>query len=486
VGRPNLLIIMSDQHNPHVTGYAGDPWVRTPSLDALAASGVSCDRTYCAGPLCVPSRMSFMTGQYPNDLEIWTNAGVLPSQVPTFAHSLSLAGYETVLCGRMHFVGPDQNHGFQHRLVGDVSGAMSGSPGEMFEGVWSKHGCGQSYRSLLGDAVGAGAATYELYDADVTERTCRWLAERGSSGNETPFCMVVGMLLPHNPYVCSRDLFEEYMDRLGPEPSAEDEGEHAAVRALKAHRGADRITPEMARHARAAYYGLVTTLDRNVGLIVDALEASGLRENTVFAYTSDHGDLCGEHGLWWKDSFYEGSVGVPLLWSGVERVRPGARISAPVSLLDVAPTLTDFGEADPLPAARGHSLRQVLARGEAGNDWPGEAYSETHALGQRPARMVCSGRWKLNLYHGYDGVQLFDLEDDPGEVNDLGALPQYKTIRQELLAKVTAGWDGDRVEQRTRETTEGIVMTRRAQGVAGTRTSERWPFPVGQNRCEDA
>ena len=479
--KPNMLVIMSDQHNPHVAGHAGDPWVRTPNLDALASSGISCDRTYCGAPLCVPSRMSFLTGQFPSDLEIWTNSGLLCSSVPTFAHSLGLAGYETILCGRMHFTGSDQNHGFQHRLVGDVSGAMTGTPSEMYEGIWSKYGCGQSYRSLLPDAVGPGTATYELYDNAVTDGACEWLAQRPEGNGNKPFCMVVGLLLPHNPYVCSRDLFEEYMDRLVPEAAAEADPEHPAVRALKAHRGTDRITPEMSRRARAAYYGLVTTLDRSVGKIIDSLEAAGLRETTLLAYTSDHGDLCGEHGLWWKDSFYDGSVSVPLVWSFPGTIPPGTRLDTPVSLLDIAPTLTDFAEAPPLPAARGHSLRDMLQTGGITPDWPAEAYAETCALGQRPARMIRAGKWKLNVYHGYDQVQLFNIEEDPAEMHDLGTCPEFEAIRTELLAKVLHRWDGTRVEKRTEERTAEIRMTRTAQSVAGPCVAERWTFPKGGN-----
>ena len=483
--RPSFLVIVSDQHNPHVAGYAGDSVVRTPHLDRLAAAAVRFDNTYCAGPLCVPSRMAFMTGQYPLDLGIWTNGGVLPSATPTFAHALAAGGYETVLCGRMHFVGPDQNHGFQRRLVGDVSGALTGmpAPGEMFEGVWSKRGCGQDYGSLLGDAVGPGRATYEIYDEAVVERAEALLAEWDRRPADRPFCLVVGLLLPHNPYVCSRALFEEYMDRLPAMAGTVDDGhEHAAVRELKQQRGAGRITPEMARRARAAYYGLVTTLDGSVGRLTRALAATRFARSTHVLYTSDHGDLCGEHGLWWKDSFYEGSVRVPLLWGCPDGGGSGAADRRVVSLCDLAVTFTDLAGAPALPAARGQSLAPALRRERQRPAGSGTAFAETCAVGQRPARMVRQGPWKLCVYHGYEQVQLFDVDHDPGETRDLGRESACAEARDALREAVTRDWDGAIVEQRLRcREAEGELLAR-SRAAAGPASSECWAFPLGGNR----
>ena len=479
--RPNLLVIMSDQHNPHVTGYAGDVFVRTPNLDRFADRGVVCSQTYCAGPLCVPSRMTFMTSQHPHDISIWTNGGVLSSDVPTFAHSLSLAGYETVLCGRMHFVGPDQHHGFDRRIVGDVSGAMKPQPTGLFEGVWSRAGCGQSFGSLLDDAVGSGQATYAAYDDAVTAGACQFLRAARSAQSERPFCLVVGMLLPHNPYVCPKELFEEYMDKL-PDPNLElPGGEHPAVQQLKRTRGTDQITRADARRARAAYYGLVTCMDRNIGQIMEALEETELADNTVVAYTSDHGDLNGEHGLWWKDSFYEGSVCVPMLWSWPQGFRKGESVSAVTSLLDVGPTLIELGQAEPLPGQRGHSLLPLLTPDGAASAWPDAAFAETFANQQRPARMLRTGRWKMNVYHGYERPQLFDLASDPEETRDLGAEDDYADVRRELMAQLTAdGWAGADVQRRQAQQSAELAMVRRWRQAWTPCETERWQMPA---RC---
>lgn len=487
MGRPNILIIMSDQHNPHVAGYAGEDRVRTPNLDRLASRGVSLDACYCAGPLCVPSRMSFLAGQFPSDIQTWTNGEVLSSDVPTFAHQLSLAGYETVLCGRMHFVGPDQHHGFDRRLVGDVSGAMAAGSSGLFEEVWSRAGCGQSYGSHLDDAVGPGQAIYAVFDDFVTVRAGAFLADRRTLEAPKPFAMVVGYLLPHNPYVCPPDLFAEYLERLKDDASPVEvpEDEHPAVGHLRETRGAAKITPEQALRARAAYFGLVTCLDRNIGSVLDALDASGEADNTVVVYTSDHGELGGEHGLWWKDSFYEGSVRVPAIWSWPGRFEGGRRVAAVTSLLDVAPTVLSLAGAEDLPGARGHDLTPILSGTAPVEPWPDVAFAETFANGQRPARMMRKGRWKLNLYHGYDGVQLFDLESDPDELRDLGQDPAHAEVRERLRAEAAAGWDGDWIERRSPLRVKESRIGMRWIASDCIRESERWTMPDGCNVREE-
>ena len=484
MNQPNFLVIISDQHNPHLMGHVGAEHIRTPSLDRLAGAGTSFENAYCPAPLCVPCRMAFMTGQYPSDLQIWTNEGVLGSQVPTFAHQLSLAGWETTLCGRMHFNGLDQHHGFERRLVGDVSGACHPAPDGHFGNVWSPAGCGQQYTGLLDDAVGPGQATYAAYDADVTSRACTLLRGRAQGeGAERPFCLVVGMLLPHNPYVCPRPLFEEYMDALPPLEAvgAMPVGEHAAVRALREFRGADRITPEQARRARAAYFGLITLMDENIGRILDALSEEGLDDSTAVAYASDHGDLAGEHGLWWKDCLYDGSARVPMIWSWPRQFRTDSWDGAVVSLVDIGLTLGDLAGAEPLPGSRGYSLRHLLTPGGAAEEWPDVAFAETCAAGQRPARMIRAGRWKLSSYHGYEHPQLFDMEADPGETRDLGTDPECAQVREELLTRVREGWSGDWVEQRTGQLSAERVLVREWAATHRVRESERWTMPSGAN-----
>jgi len=482
--RPHLLVIMSDQHNRHVMGCAGDRVVATPRLDGLAAEGVHFPAMYCSTPLCVPSRMGFLTARSPSDLGVWTNGCRADPEAATFAHGLSLAGYETVLCGRMHLVGRDQHRGFEHRLVGDVSGAMRRT-GHLFEDKIPRAACGQTVDGIGPDAVGPGRSTYLAYDEAVTRRAVRFLEDRERQGAERPFAMVVGLLSPHNPFVCPKPLFERYMDAVkAPSlPSGHLEGLHPAVRALWAGRGMGRITPEMHRRARAAYYGLVTCVDRFVGTILDALRATSFGRDTAVVYTSDHGEMAGEHGMWWKENFYEGACGVPLVCSWPGRFRKGATVTAPVSLLDVGPTLLRLAGADPLPLATGRSLEPLLLPDGDASAWPGEVFAETHVRHpeQRPARMIRRGRWKLAAYDGTDTPQLFDLESDPNEARDLGADPAHARVRDALLARVREGWDPARVIRRSpaRPADGRLVRQWRRQVKVGA--SEVWTMPPGCN-----
>ena len=478
--RPHLLVIMSDQHNRHVIGCAGHRIAQTPRLDGLAAEGVHFPAMYCSAPLCVPSRMGFMTGQHPSSIEVWTNGCLMAPDVPTFAHALSLAGYETVLCGRMHFVGRDQHRGFEHRLVGDVSGAMR-RKGHLFEEKIPQAACGQTVNGIGPDAVGPGRSTYLAYDEAVTRRAVELLGERDRKGADRPLALVVGLLSPHNPFVCPKPLFERYMDQV----AAPEAGEgcpaslHPAVAELRQVRGMNEIAPEMHRRARAAYYGLVTCLDRFVGQILDALRATAFGRDTAVAYTSDHGEMAGEHGMWWKENFYEGACGVPLVWSWPGHFRKGATVEAPVSLLDVAPTLLSLAGADPLPSTDGRSLEPLLLPGGDASKWPGEVFAETYARHpqQRPARMIRRGRWKLNVYAGHDRPQLFDLAADPGERRDLGAEPACAAVRDELLARVRQGWHPDRIER----TVAGRQLVRAWRRTVKVGASEVWTMPRGCN-----
>lgn len=453
---PNIVIIMADQQSPHVLGCAGDPVVRTPSLDRLAAEGVRFTSAYCGNPLCVPSRATFMTGQSSSAIQVWTNFCSFSSMTPTFAHALAIAGYDTVLCGRMHFIGADTRHGFTERPIGDSGGWPGWPPQQRFRGL-PPNIAGMS--KIATQVAGPGRTEYQEYDRAVFGRAVQWLRARAESGNPKPFCLVVSAVLPHNPYIAPLELWEEYMEQVTiPEtPARYFETLHPAVRLWRQAKGVDDLTPEEVRCARAGYYGLVTLADAHVGEVVRALEETGLRERTAIFYTSDHGEMAGELGMWWKHSLYEGSVGVPLIASWPGHFPAGHVVDEPVSLIDLAPTLAALGGGPPLPHATGRVLLPLL-RGEpapaGAATWPREVYAENVPGGPGgrlpPARMVRRGRWKLVHHHGFERPQLFDLHDDPHEVNDLGADPACAEVRAELLDLALKGWDGAWVQAMSR------------------------------------
>jgi len=437
--KPNIVLIMSDQHNAHVMGCAGNAVVQTPALDRLAREGVHFTAAYCPYPLCVPSRMGFMTGRYPSRVDVWDNSSVLSSETLTFAHRLTAAEYETALCGRMHFWGKDQFHGFEKRLYGDCYNFLTPE----IKGTGYNRTNGQTRYAV--EVAGYGRTGFQAYDANVTARACDFITEYKSS--ERPYCMVVGHILPHNPLICSREVFEYYLAKLPvPEPIAGDylDSLNQAIRMWRKRRGADELTPEQQHRGLAAYYGLVTEMDRNVGRIVNAVKASDDADNTVIIYCSDHGDMAGEHGMWWKSCHYEGSARVPLIVSCPSRFRSGGVVDAVVSLIDTGPTLLDIAGAAPLPEVEGRSMAEFLTQDRPPSGWPNEVFCEyIGAHGDKPSCMVRSGPWKLMYYSEFDSCLLFNLEEDPDEVNDRASDPACGEIAEELLARIRGRWSAD-------------------------------------------
>ena len=475
---PNFLVILSDQHSPHLLGCAGDSLVRTPHLDRLAERGVLFDANYCAAPLCVPSRMTFLSGRHCSDINVWTNGCMLPSDIPTFAHGLGAAGYETILGGRMHFVGADQRHGFEKRIIGDVLSPLPGGPGPDL-GEIPLFTTGQTHRAV--EVAGPGRTAYQAYDVAVTDTCSRYLEERDDT---RPFCLVVGYVLPHCPFICPKDLYEEYLDRVDvPQlPADYHENLHPAMRLWRQVRGVDGLSEAQTRSARAAYYGLVTYMDELIGRLLQSLATAPFAENTIVVYSSDHGEMAGEHGMWWKSSFYEGSARVPMIWSWPGHLQEGRRVPAVTSLLDIGPTLLDLAGTDPLPQVAGRSLTGFLQNATPPADWPDVAFAENYNGGQeRPGRMIRRGPWKLNHYHGFDRPQLFNLEEDPDEFHDRAADPSCAEVRNQLQELLLNGWDGDEIEAVLQRRSETRPLLRQWASAVPHDLSDFWRAPPDCN-----
>jgi len=479
--RLNFLILMSDQHNPHVLGCCGDDVVKTPNLDALAENGILFENAYCQAPLCVPSRMSFLAAQQPSEIKVWRNSCVLPYDTTTFAHSLGAAGYETALIGRMHFVGPDQWHGFEKRLVGSLTAVHLRGRGPGLTPPLSG-ATGQSRSAVT--VAGPGRTAYQVYDEVVAGAAADYLSEKAKN-QDRPFCAVVGFVLPHCPFVCPKEDWRYYYERvtLPQMPEGYLENLHPAVKLWRKNRGITDLTDEEIRRARTGYYGIVTHFDRQVGVVMDALRRSGLQKNTVVIYTSDHGEMAGEHGMWWKSNFYEGSVSVPLIVSCLERFRPGRRIGEVVSLADIGPTLLDLADGEPMPAATGKSLKALLDGRQV--EWSNVAFSE-HApsMGLPPTRMIRAGKWKLVHYEGYR-PQLFDLDNDPGELHDLGEDPAHAEIREQLQGRVLAGWSAEEMENELAKRQQHHPVLQKWYDAVRPPDREQWVAPEDANVFPD-
>lgn len=537
--RPNILHIVSDQHSPYVAGCFGDPVVATPHLDRLAAQGTVFDAAYCASPICVPSRMSMLTGRFPFENQCWTNSNILDSGIPTFAHALGAAGYRTCLVGRMHSLGPDQLRGYSERLIGDHSPNFEGNPSPprgRLDGT-----AGPARVSLTNSGSGQGG--YQVHDEYVTAAAVDWLTRRGieqrslrcdgppvardpgrSDGvsangrSEQPFLLSVGYMLPHQPFVARHEEFARYQGRVpAPRHPQPTKPEHPYFQWWRHRTGIQEVTQEEIARCRTAYWGLVDRLDAMLGQVFRALDESGLADNTLIVYTSDHGEQAGEHGLWWKQTFYEASARVPLIVAWPGHLPAGQRCPRVVSALDVTATLLDAAAAPALPQIQGRSLLGLLGSNSVSHtgaqdtvlegsssmlhsrasvtspgavlrptsdQWEDVAFSEFCVEPGWYQRMVRSGPWKLCHYHGYR-PQLFNLKDDPAELHDLAADPRSADVRDTLTQRVLAGWDAEAIA-RTIEAKEADARILRAWARA-TQPAEthRWPLLTEYNYLDD-
>lgn len=439
--RPNILVIMVDQANGTLFPDGPAPFLHTPNLKRLARQSVRFANTYTASPLCAPARASFMSGQLPSRTRVYDNAAEFASDIPTFAHHLRRAGYATTLAGKMHFVGPDQLHGFEERLTTDIYPADFGwtpdytKPGERID--WWYHN--------LGSVTGAGVAeiTNQMeYDDEVAYHATRKLYDLSRRQDGRPWCLTVSFTHPHDPYVARRrfwDLYEE-SPALEPEvpPLAFEDHDPQSRRILEScdFRAFD-ITPEQVRRARQGYFASISYIDEKIGEILDVLERGRMADNTAILFVSDHGDMLGERGLWFKMNFFEGSARVPMMIAA-----PGwapGRIDTPVSTLDVAPTLAALAGIDISTLSRwtdGVDLTPV-AKGADRAPVPMEYAAESTVA---PTVCLRDGRWKLMLC-AVDPPMLYDLETDPHELVNLAADPEHAATLERLAAQAMARWD---------------------------------------------
>jgi choline-sulfatase len=357
--KPNILIILSDQHTAHVSGPYGHPIVQTPNLDALAAGGTVFENNYCNSPICVPSRMSFMTGQHLRNNGIWDNGVPLPSDRITWAHQLKAAGYDVALSGKMHFRGLDQLHGFRAQLAYDINALNLPKIR-----LWDE---GLEQRAEPSTSIKAEAGRSKEIDADdaVTAAALDYL--RDPARQDQPWALVTGYVAPHPPFVVP----QKYLDMYPPDemdlptiPEGHLDELHPAYQRQMAWRGwqPGGISDENIRRARAVYYALTTYLDDQIGMLLAALDESGQRENTIIIYLSDHGEMLGEHGLWYKCNFYEQSAHVPLIVNGIGQA--GQRVPAVTSNVDVTATLLDLAGVESISPVDGDSLLP-LVQGES-------------------------------------------------------------------------------------------------------------------------
>lgn len=426
----NLLIITSDQHNKNMLGSYGNEYIKTPNLDRLALNGVVFDNAYCNSPLCVPSRASMATGNYASSNGYWDNAHAFGGEVPSWGKRLDDAGHKVTTIGKLHFLGDIPETGFlDQRLVINVKDGI----GDLYGGIRRENVTRPQFRGAIDNAT-EGESDYVKFDRAVTDQTVEFLKTEAKNLDK-PFVLYASIVTPHFPLIVPKEFLDLYPDKSylkkPVEFDKEDWPHHPVIDAYRKYCGTEDVGEEEAYNALRTYYALCSFMDAQVGRMLDALEESGLADNTRVIYSTDHGDTMGEHGVFYKSTMYEGSCGVPLIVSGPDLPK-NKRVKTNVSLVDIFPSVIECvgleakDEDKNLP---GSSLWQ-FAMGKEELDRT--VFSEYYSFGTYDATyMVRKGDYKY-IHYVNARPQLFNIGDDPDEVNDLASNESYKQTLKEL------------------------------------------------------
>jgi choline-sulfatase len=451
----NLVIVCSDEHAAQYTGCHGHPIVRTPNINRLAAMGTRYANAYSTSPICMPARAAFATGRYPHQTGYWCNASPYAGTPPSWAHRLQQAGRPVLSIGKLHYRDEEVSSGFdEQRLamhavagIGDLQGAMR-----------EQRPLPPRRKSrVVADEIGAGESSYTSYDRAITKEAVSWL-ENEAAGIDAPWVLQVGLVAPHFPLIAPDDFFAMYPPETMKLPKAcrpEDWPRHPWLDGFREAYITDTFfDDEKRRIATAAYFGLCSFVDHNLGLIMQALERSGLAGDTRLVYLSDHGDNLGVRGLWQKSNFYEESAHVPLVIAG-PGIAAGEVVETPVSLVDFFPTILEAVGVAPDPADAdlpGQSLFQL-----APDDRERTVFGEYHAAGAvSGVFMLRRDHWKYVHYVGFP-PQLFDLEADPEELHDLACDPACAEILAQFEGELRAMLDPEAVDARAKADQAAII-----------------------------
>jgi choline-sulfatase len=468
-------MIMADQLPARTIGAYGHALVRTPYLDALASEGTLFESAYANCPICAPSRASMVTGLYVSRIGAYDNGTDFLSSIPTFMHYLRRSGYTVWLSGKMHFIGPDQMHGFERRLTPEIYPSSLVWTPDWTKGAYPNPG------TAVDQLSEAGLCIWNLqldYDEQVSFRALEALRDLARQQDAAhPFFLCASYTHPHEPFVTTQrwwDLYDHDAIDMPIVPAVPLDEMHSYDQWLQIHHMVDRFPPDEAaiRNSRHAFYGMVSYFDHQVGRLLTELERLGLTQNTVVILTSDHGEMLGEHGMWFKRTYFDPATRVPLLVRG-PGVRRGQRITQAASLVDLLPTLAelaglpDWREVE--ASADGDSLCGLL-RGE-GRGWKNVALSEYYSEGVcQPMRLAVRDGIKYVYVH-QEAPLLFDLNRDPHELENRIDDPAYAGRLETLERIVHDGWDGNAIRARVIESQQRrrVINEAMAQG-----RHERW------------
>lgn len=442
----NMLVIMSDEHQSRAMGCVGHPFVKTPNLDRLAARGMRFNNAYTPSPICVPARAAFATGRHVHQNRLWDNAMPYTGSIPGWGHALQSAGVPVESIGKLHYRDEADPAGFDKEhvpmMVVDGVGMVWGSIRKEDERI-------KGPSRMLGEYIGPGESPYTKYDAAVTSTTVEWL--NNAQSRSSPWCLYVGLVAPHFPFVVPQAFYDMYPHELLPEVKQHpDTGyqQHPWIQKQNAPMDSEAKfkSAEERLAAMACYYALCTWMDSNVGKIVSALESNNLMDSTTVVYTSDHGDNVGARGLWGKSNLYEESCAVPLIMAG-NGIDTG-ECDTPVSLLDLSTTIAShFGQSIASDATCGEPVGgNLLDLASKPYDAERVVFSEYHAVGAvTGALMIRKGPWKYNYYVGFE-PELFNLETDPQELFNVATDAANADIINELHAELLAICDPEKID----------------------------------------
>jgi choline-sulfatase len=443
----NVLFILSDEHTRDVTGCYGHKIVRTPNLDALAARGTKFTAAYTNCPICVPARASLQTGTYVAENGCWDNAHPYDGSIRSWGHRLKAAGHHTMSIGKLHFRSTTDDNGFVEEIIplhvvdgqGDLLGLIRRPKAATRGGMPD-----------LAKSAGPGESTYAAYDRNIRDGAIEWLTQHAPR-QKKPWCLFVSFVKPHFPLIAPPEFFAMYPPESLPMPrlyGPDDYPKHPAVQALRSCMSYDDFfTPEKVRIALAAYLGMVTFLDDNIGKVLAALQSAGFADNTRVIYSTDHGDNLGTRHMWGKSIHYEEAAAIPMIVAG-PGVPAGRTCTTPVTLVDVYPTIIESVGLTPDAEERKLPGRSLVELANAPSDPERVAFGEYHAAGSITAMyMLRKGRWKYIHHVGYR-PELFDLESDPGETTDLGDSPAHREVIARMEAELRKIVDPDAVNAR--------------------------------------
>jgi choline-sulfatase len=463
----NVIVIMSDEHDPRHSGCYGSHFIQTPNIDALAARGIRFSKAYTPSPICVPARAAFATGMRVHQARLWDNALPYHGQIRGWGHVLQEHGICVESIGKLHYRAEGDPAGFDKE---HLPMHVVGGHGMVWASIRDPYIRRFHEKRMLGNFIGKGDSSYIQYDAEVTRTAVNWLQQRATE-QDRPFVLYVGLVAPHFPLIAPENFYDLYENVPIPDVKRHPSQGYARHPWVEAYANFDCTeenftSPEERERAFRAYWGLCSYLDHNIGLILHALQSSGLEDDTTVIYTADHGDNLGARGLWGKSTLYEESARVPMIMAG-----PGISqgvCDTPVDLLDLFPTILESAGLSPASEMQerpGQSLRQLA---QSPTQPERMILSEYHAAGSNTAAfMLRRGRYKL-IYYVRHAPELFDLEADPEELHDLATDPLHAQVLQDLQAQLRTICDPEAMDALAKQDQQAMINRLGGIGVAAT------------------